>query len=87
MRKKIRKSINQSKALKIGQDINKAKVKDDYFGEVIQRRDSLLNNSNVWIELGKTSIDKLNTLQNTMFRYLFAVPDGTPIPLLRFDPG
>ena len=31
----IRKSINQSKALKIGQDVIEAKVKDDYLGDVI----------------------------------------------------
>ena len=48
---------------------------------------SLLNNSSVWIDIGKTSLDKLNTLQNTMFRYLFAVPDGTPTPILRYDLG
>ena len=134
----IRKSINQSKSLKIGQDIIKAKIKDDYLGDVIHEEGleksveatiakrygrifsslievsailddfridsiggmkagleiyelailpSLLNNSDVWIEMGKTSIDKLNTLQNTMFRYLFAVPEGTPLPLLRFDLG
>ena len=48
---------------------------------------SLLNNSSVWIDIGKTSLDKLNTLQNTMFRYMFAVPDGTPTPILRYDLG
>ena len=48
---------------------------------------SLLNNADVWLELGKTSIDKLDNLQNTMFRYLFGVPISTPIPLLRFDLG
>ena len=48
---------------------------------------SLLNNADVWIELGKTSRDKLENLQNTMFRYLFGVPESTPTPLLRFDLG
>ena len=48
---------------------------------------SLLNNADVWIELGKTSSDKLENLQNTMFRYLFGVPVSTPTPLLRFDLG
>ena len=32
---------------------------------------SLLNNADVWIEMGKTARDKLENLQNTMFRYLF----------------
>jgi hypothetical protein len=45
--------INQSNALKISQDIKRAKVKEDYFGDVILRRDSLLNNFNVWNKKGK----------------------------------
>ena len=134
----IRKSINKEKSMKIGQDIIKAKIKDDYLGDVIHEEGlekcvestilkrygrifssiievssilddfridsiggleagleifemaiipSLLNNSSVWIDIGKQSLDKLNTLQNTMFRYLFAVPDGTPTPMLRYDLG
>ena len=116
----IRKSINESKSMKIGQDIIKVKVKDDYLGEVnheegleksvestIEKRygrvfsslievtailndfridsiggmkagleiyelailPSILNNSDMWVEMGKTSIEKLNNLQNTIFRW------------------
>jgi hypothetical protein len=48
---------------------------------------SLLNNSDVWIDLNEESITKLENLQNSMFRNLFGVPSSTPLPLLRFDVG
>ena len=46
---------------------------------------SLLNNADTWIFLDKITINKLENLQNTMFRNLFAVPISTPTPMLRFD--
>ena len=48
---------------------------------------SLLNNSDIWTDINRESINKLENLQNTMFRYLFGVPESTPLPLLRFDVG
>ena len=48
---------------------------------------SLLNNSDIWIDLTEESATKLENLQNIMFRNLFGVPASTPIPLLRFDVG
>ena len=46
---------------------------------------SVLNNSEIWLELGKTSIQKLDNIQNMMYRNLFGVPAATPTRLLRFD--
>ena len=43
---------------------------------------SLLNNSDIWIDLTEESSSKLENLQNVMFRNLFGVPASTPIPLL-----
>ena len=48
---------------------------------------SLLNNADTWIFMDKVTIQKLENLQNTMFRNLFAVPISTPTPMLRFDLG
>ena len=48
---------------------------------------SLLNNSDIWIDLNKESTTKLENIQNSMFRNLFWVPSSTPLPLLRFDVG
>ena len=48
---------------------------------------SLLNNSDVWIEIDDPTIHRLESIQLKMFRQLFAVPDSTPIPILRFELG
>ena len=48
---------------------------------------SLLNNSDVWVGIDESTVNRLESLQNKMFRQLFAVPDSTPIPMLRFDLG
>ena len=48
---------------------------------------SLLNNSDIWIDMTEESSTKLENLQNVMFRNLFGVPTSTPILLLRFDVG
>ena len=48
---------------------------------------SLLNNSDVWVGIDEPTVNRLESLQNKMFRQLFAVPDSTPIPMLRFDLG
>ena len=45
---------------------------------------SLLNNSEIWIEMDKQTTSRLEHLQNSMFRNLFAVPNSTSIPMLRF---
>ena len=48
---------------------------------------SLLNNSDVWIEIDEPTIHRLESIQLKMFRQLFAVPDSTPIPMLSFELG
>ena len=48
---------------------------------------ALLNNADTWVDLKEDTIQKLDNLQNTMFRYLFAVPKSTPQPIMRFDLG
>ena len=48
---------------------------------------SLLNNADTWVDISKETEDRLESMQNTMFRYLFAVPNSTPQPILRFDLG
>ena len=48
---------------------------------------SLLNNSDVWLEIDDPTIHRLESIQLKMFRQLFAVPDSTPIPMLRFELG
>ena len=47
----------------------------------------LLFNSNTWYFMNKNTINMLENLQLKMFRCLFAVPDATPKPMLRFDLG
>ena len=48
---------------------------------------SLLHNADTWTDIDLESEKKLENLQNTMFRYLFGVPECTPKPVLRFDLG
>ena len=48
---------------------------------------SLLNNSDTWVEMDSECEKKLEKLQNIMFKNLFAVPESTPKPILRFDLG
>ena len=48
---------------------------------------TLHNNADTWVDLKEDTIQKLENLQNTMFRYLFAVPKSTPQPIMRFDLG
>ena len=46
---------------------------------------SLLYNADTWVDIDSKAEIKLEKLQNSMFRYLFGVPDSTPKPILRFD--
>ena len=48
---------------------------------------SLLYNADTWVDLRDETLIKLEDMQNTMFRYLFAVPKSTPRPIMRFDLG
>ena len=48
---------------------------------------SLLYNADTWVDIDSKAEIKLEKLQNSMFRYLFGVPDSTPKPILRFDLG
>ena len=48
---------------------------------------SVLNNSDTWMEIDKGSISRLDELQNSMFKNLFAVPHSVPIPALRSELG
>ena len=48
---------------------------------------SLLYNCDTWFFMNNHTIRTLENLQLKMFRILFAVPDSTPIPLMRFDLG
>ena len=48
---------------------------------------SLLNNADTWTGIDSATEKILEDLQNLMFRCLFAVPNSTPKPLLRFDLG
>ena len=48
---------------------------------------ALLHNADTWLDIDEKAEEKLEKLQNTMFRYLFAVPESTPKPILRFDLG
>ena len=47
---------------------------------------SVLNNSDTWMEIDKGSISRLDELQNSMFKNLFAVPHSVPIPALHSEP-
>ena len=134
----VREAVNRDKSLKICNQILKAKVKDDYLGDVLHEEGltksvhatidkrygksymaivevmailndfridtvggilaglqifdlaiipGLLNNAETWTQISKESEKKLENLQNTMFRYLFGVPESTPTPVLRFELG
>ena len=48
---------------------------------------SLLNNAETWTEMNSETETKLESLQNLMFRHIFAVPMSTPKPILRWDLG
>ena len=48
---------------------------------------SLLNNADVWIFINEQTVNRLENLQNMMYRQLFAVPNSTPTPMLRLDLG
>ena len=48
---------------------------------------SLLNNADLWISINEQTVNRLENLQNMMFRQLFAVPNSTPTPMLRMDLG
>ena len=48
---------------------------------------SLLHNADTWVEIDSEAEEKLEKIQNTMFRYLFGVPVSTPKAILRFDLG
>ena len=47
----------------------------------------LLSSSDTWYSLNKSTINSVENLQLKMFRCLFATPDSTPKPILRFDLG
>ena len=47
----------------------------------------LLYNSETWLEIDDTTIDRLDRLQLILLRNLFAVPSSTPIPALSWDSG
>ena len=48
---------------------------------------SLLYNAETWTNIDINTENKLESLQNCMFRSLFAVPRSTPKPILRSDLG
>ena len=48
---------------------------------------SLLYNSETWTKIDTETEEKLEKLQNNMFRSLFGVPRSTPKPILRSDLG
>ena len=48
---------------------------------------SLLNNADTWVDISKETVNRLESMQNTMFRYLIAVLNSTPQPILRFELG
>ena len=41
---------------------------------------SLLNNSDMWVEIESASTKRLEDMQNMMFKNLFAVPHSVPTP-------
>ena len=47
----------------------------------------LINNSGTWDDINIESITKLNSLQNTLLRYLLQTPITTPSPALNWDFG
>ena len=48
---------------------------------------SLLNNCENWIQISDDSIEKLEDLQNTLYRMLLSVPRSTPVASLAWDLG
>ena len=48
---------------------------------------SLLHNADTWVEIDIETQNKLEKLQNTMFRYLFGALESTPKAILRYDFG
>ena len=44
-----------------------------------------MNNSNTWINISATTLDKLDSLQNLFYRVLLSVPVGCPIPIMYWD--
>jgi hypothetical protein len=48
---------------------------------------SVRNNSDTWMDMDRGSINRLNELQNSMFKNLFAVPNSVPIPALHSELG
>ena len=47
----------------------------------------LLNNSDTWVEISKSTIDTLDDLQYMFYRYLLATPRTCPIPALLWETG
>ena len=48
---------------------------------------SVLNNSDTWMEIESSATNRLDELQNCMFKKLFAVPNSVPTPALRSELG
>ena len=48
---------------------------------------SILNNSDTWVQMDNGSINRLEELQNFMFKNLLAVPHSVPTPALRSELG
>ena len=48
---------------------------------------SLLNNCQTWVQIEDATIDKLDDIQNTMYRTLLSTPKSTPWPALVWDLG
>ena len=48
---------------------------------------SLLNNSDMWVQIDGGAIKRLEDLQNSMFKNLLAVPHSVPTPSLRSELG
>ena len=47
----------------------------------------MLNNSDTWVEISKSTIETLNNLQYMFYRYLLATPRTCPIPALLWETG
>ena len=48
---------------------------------------ALLYNSETWLEIADSTVERLDRLQLILLRSLFAVPSSTPIPALSWDSG
>ena len=46
---------------------------------------TLLNNCQTWVEIDDSTIEKLDDIQNTMYRSLLSTPKSTPWPALVWD--